>query len=88
MPFVKWDVKKDLKDVYDVYLELECNGLCMLNVSGQYIIWKTVCSKCKGTKQERDVIDKSFNSFNARQIILNKYEFSEEEKDILYGEWY
>lgn len=51
-------------------------------------VWETICSKCKGSKEERDLIDESFKSFDAREIIINKYNFNEFEKDILYQEWY
>lgn len=52
-------------------------------------VWETVCMKCKGTKLEQELIDKSFNSFNARKIIIDKYDFTELEKDILlHQEWY
>lgn len=68
--------------------ELECGGLCQLNISGYMKVWETVCSKCKGSKEDKQLIDKSFNSFNARKIIMNKYDFNECEKDILYQEWY
>lgn len=70
------------------YDELECYGLCELNISGYLKVWETVCSKCKGTKLEKELIDKSFNSFNARKIIIAKYDFNELEKNILYQEWY
>lgn len=50
--------------------------------------WETVCNKCNGTREEKELIDKSFNSFNARKIIIDKYDFSENEKCILHQEWY
>ncbi len=71
------------------YDKLECSGLCELNISGYMKVWETVCMKCKGTKLEQELIDKSFNSFNARKIIIDKYDFTELEKDILlHQEWY
>lgn len=68
--------------------KLECNGLCELNISGYMKVWETVCSKCNGTKEELKLIDESFDSFTAREIIIDKYNFSEYEKDILHQEWY
>lgn len=70
------------------FRKLECNGFCMLNITGYMEIWKTVCNKCKGTEKEVDLIAKSFDSFNARQIIIGKYDFNDIEKDILHQEWY
>lgn len=59
-----------------------------LNISGYIKVWKTVCDKCHGSKAEQELINKSFNSFNAREIIIDKYDFCEQEKDILHQEWY
>ncbi len=70
------------------YNKLECRGLCELNISGYMKAWETVCRKCKGTKLEQELIDKSFDSFNARKIIINRYDFTDSEKDILQQEWY
>lgn len=68
--------------------ELECKGMCLLNIGGYVNVWDAVCGKCKGSKEERELIDKSFDSFNAREIIINKYDFNEDERDILHEEWY
>ncbi len=76
------EMVEDILDNKD-YDKLECSGLCELNISGYMKVWETVCRKCKGTKLEQELIDKSFNSFNARKIIIDKYDFTELEKDIL-----
>lgn len=79
-----------MEDISDtkVYEDLECKGICYLNLSGYMKVWETVCSKCKGTKLEQELINKSFNSSNAKKIIIGKYNFTELEKDILHKEWY
>lgn len=68
--------------------ELECQGNCYLNISGYMKVWETLCAKCNGTKLEQKLINKSFDSFNAREIIIDIYDFTESEKYILRQEWY
>lgn len=70
------------------YDELECQGHCYLNICGRMKVWETVCRKCKGTEQDQELIDRSLDSFSARKIIIEKYDFTEIEKDILRQEWY
>ena len=66
-------------------MELEVNenckylSSCKLNIEGNYPIWELICSKCRGTKEELELINESTNwcydevmcqyDFDASQII-------------------
>lgn len=76
-------------NIYKKEIEnLECRGLCQLNICGTMDIWETVCNKCNGTKEEQELIDKSFNDRDVKFEIMQKYNFTREEKETLYLDWY
>lgn len=63
--------------------EFECKGNCWLNVAGNYDAWEVVSSKCKGAKEDQELNDNVFNRVIHKLEIINKYDFTDEEKEIL-----
>lgn len=68
--------------------KLECEGYCWLNVCGYMKTWQIICDKCRGTKEDVSNIDKVFKDDDNKQIILDKYDFSDEELKSLSGLWF
>ena len=61
----------------------ECKGECLLNIAGDIDAWKIIAKKCKGTKEEQKMMDDICLGKISEDILLNKYDFSNEEKEIL-----
>ena len=61
----------------------ECTGQCWLNVAGTFDVWEIVSKKCKGTKEEIELLDNIFNKKVDGEILFSKYNFTEDEKKIL-----
>lgn len=68
--------------------KLECEGRCWLNVCGYVEVWKTVCDKCSGTKEDVSNINKVFKDADNKNIVLDRYDFNDEELKILHGLWF
>lgn len=50
---------------------------CKLNIEGNYNIWELICSKCKGTKEELELINKSTSWEN--NDVIERYDFDEDQ---------
>lgn len=62
----------------------ECMGNCWFNLSSSHFdIWDIVSKKCKGTKSEQKLIEDVFHNEIDKKELINKYDFSEEEKIVL-----
>lgn len=66
----------------------ECKGYCWLNITGYMDIWEIVCNKCNGTTKEKELIDSTLQNSNKKVDVIGSYNFTEEEKEKLKGEWY
>ncbi len=66
-----------------------CCGDCWLNVAGIYYVWETMSNHCKGTEEESIMIGEMFHRKRDRNELLDKYSFTEEEKEIIIeGSWF
>lgn len=68
--------------------KLECKGYCWLNICGYMKPYEIICRKCNGTKEDVDNINKAFQNDNNKKIILDKYNFNDEELKILNELWF
>lgn len=70
---------------------LECRGNCWLNLCGYMKPWQIICRKCEGSKEEMQLINNTFRSQNQdsyKNEVINRYDFTEEEKKSLKLPWY
>ncbi|MCQ4924979.1 hypothetical protein NE686_17900 [Tissierella carlieri] len=66
-----------------------CCGECWLNIAGCFDVWETMSNHCKGTKEESKMIGEMFHQKRDRKELLSKYDFTEEEREIIIeGSWF
>ncbi|CAB1242434.1 hypothetical protein CLOSBL3_10506 [Clostridiaceae bacterium BL-3] len=65
----------------------KCGGNCWLNIAGIFDVWEIISKKCKGSIEEQDMLNDMFYSKRDRKEILEKYDFTQDEKRILDKFW-
>lgn len=60
-----------------------CRGECWLNIAGCFHVWETFTKYCKGTEEESVMIGEMFHGKRDRQELLDKYNFTEEDRKIM-----
>lgn len=66
----------------------QCAGDCWLNIAGDFDVWEIIAKYCKGTEEEKKLIENIFQGNRKKEDILELYNFTKKEKNVVMDSWY